>query len=100
MLQADPFVQASKNSQSLNRYTYVLNNPLSFTDPSGYFVIELITIVFAVVRVIYTWEDPSAWVYLAVAAKNLFSDEITAKWFANRCIGRSVHKYLCHGNEF
>jgi len=37
MLQADPFVQDPKNSQSLNRYSYVLNNPLSYTDPSGYF---------------------------------------------------------------
>jgi RHS repeat-associated protein len=36
-LQADPFVQAPKNSQSLNRYSYVLNNPLGYTDPSGYF---------------------------------------------------------------
>ncbi len=37
MLQADPFVQSPTNSQSLNRYSYVLNNPLSYTDPSGYF---------------------------------------------------------------
>lgn len=36
-LQADPFVQDGKDSQSLNRYSYVLNNPLSYTDPSGYF---------------------------------------------------------------
>jgi RHS repeat-associated protein len=35
-LQADPFIQAPKNSQSYNRYAYVLNNPLSYTDPSGY----------------------------------------------------------------
>jgi RHS repeat-associated protein len=39
-LQADPFVQAPKNSQSLNRYSYVLNNPLSYTDPSGYFSLK------------------------------------------------------------
>jgi len=36
-LQADPNVQAPDNSQNLNRYSYVLNNPLSYTDPSGYF---------------------------------------------------------------
>ena len=36
-LQADPIIQAPKNSQNLNRYSYVLNNPLSSADPSGYF---------------------------------------------------------------
>lgn len=33
----DPFVQSPFNGQSLNRYSYVLNNPLRYTDPSGYF---------------------------------------------------------------
>ena len=36
-MQADPHVQAPGNSQSYNRYAYVLNNPMSYTDPSGYF---------------------------------------------------------------
>jgi RHS repeat-associated protein len=36
-LSADPFVQAPDFTQSLNRYSYVLNNPLSLTDPSGFF---------------------------------------------------------------
>ena len=35
---ADPFVQSPKDLQSLNRYSYVRNNPLSFTDPSGFFL--------------------------------------------------------------
>ncbi len=35
-LQADPLIQAPKNSQSYNRYAYVINNPLSLTDPSGF----------------------------------------------------------------
>ena len=39
-LQADPFVQAPGNTQSLNRYSYVFNNPLSYTDPSGFFSIS------------------------------------------------------------
>lgn len=34
---ADPFIQAPLQSQSLNRYSYVMNDPLSLTDPSGYF---------------------------------------------------------------
>lgn len=32
----DPLVQAPDNTQSLNRYVYCLNNPLSLTDPTGY----------------------------------------------------------------
>ena len=36
-LSPDPFVQAPENTQSLNRYSYVFNNPLSYTDPSGFF---------------------------------------------------------------
>ena len=35
-ISADPFVQAPGFTQSLNRYAYVFNNPLSYTDPSGY----------------------------------------------------------------
>lgn len=36
-LQADPYIQAATDTQSYNRYTYVRNNPLNATDPSGYF---------------------------------------------------------------
>ncbi len=37
ILSTDPAVQEPYNSQNYNRYTYVLNNPVSYTDPSGYF---------------------------------------------------------------
>jgi RHS repeat-associated protein len=36
MLSPDPFVQIPEYSQNFNRYSYVLNNPLNKTDPSGY----------------------------------------------------------------
>ena len=35
-LSPDPIVQAPTNSQSWNRYTYVFNSPLNYTDPSGF----------------------------------------------------------------
>src|SRR5207248_1500619 len=37
-LSPDPNVQFPTNLQSYNRYSYVLNNPLSFDDPTGYFL--------------------------------------------------------------
>jgi len=36
MLSADPVVPDALNAQAWNRYSYVANDPLAFTDPSGY----------------------------------------------------------------
>jgi len=44
-ISADPTGQFPKASQSFNRYSYVINNPLSYTDPSGFgFFSELLDI--------------------------------------------------------
>lgn len=40
-LQADPFIQATTHTYNYNRYSYVLNNPLNMTDPSGFFFKKL-----------------------------------------------------------
>ena len=67
-LQADPIVQAPNNSQSLNRYSYVLNNPLSSTDPSGYFSLKKFfkrwgPVIVAAVASYFTFGAASGWAF-------------------------------------
>ena len=51
-LSPDNYIQMPENSQSFNRYSYCLNNPLKYTDPSG----EFWNIVFgAAVGGLFNW---------------------------------------------
>jgi RHS repeat-associated protein len=53
MCAADPYVQTPENVQNYNRYSYVLNNPLSQIDPSGHFIVGIIAaIVGAIVGIV------------------------------------------------
>lgn len=68
MLSPDPYVQIPEYSQNFNRYSYVLNNPLNMTDPSGFSWLSNIfhkvgswlkenwrTVVLVVVVAVVTW---------------------------------------------
>ena len=44
-LSPDTYIQAPQNSQNYNRYSYVLNNPLKYTDPSGHFFSSLLHLI-------------------------------------------------------
>ena len=44
-LSIDPFVQAPGFSQSFNRYSYALNNPLVYTDPDGEIIFSLLSLL-------------------------------------------------------
>jgi hypothetical protein len=51
-LSADPFVQFPGSTQGYNRYAYVNNNPMSYSDPSGYFLetLQVLAISFSTVQ--------------------------------------------------
>jgi len=53
-LQPDNYVQDPSNTQNYNRYGYVLNNPLKYTDPSGEFKINWNDIIAGVAIVVGT----------------------------------------------
>ncbi len=89
-LQADPFVDGVDNTQGLNRYSYVHNNPLNATDPSGFLsfsdIVDAIVLVVAVVIEVYcggcgvganlvNWwfAGPSQYLHAAEAAYNSFA---------------------------
>ncbi|BET68102.1 hypothetical protein ASA1KI_30200 [Opitutales bacterium ASA1] len=52
-LSADPFIDGVSDSPGFNRYTYVHNNPLNATDPSGFLSFKDVLKIVAIVVVAY-----------------------------------------------
>jgi RHS repeat-associated protein len=77
-ISTDPNVQDALDTQSLNRYSYVKNNPLAYTDPSGFFSLgkffkkifsnPIVRIVVAIVASVVIGPAVAAWASNALLA--------------------------------
>jgi len=81
-LQVDPFVQEPGNAQNHNRYTYLWNNPLNATDPSGFIGVKERQWASVVVAVAAFYFCPacSATVYGAAATGAVVGGIATGSW--------------------
>jgi RHS repeat-associated protein len=65
MLSPDPQLQDPGNTQNYNRYSYVFNNPLKYTDPSGEWIIQALSAIgnaYMAGVVANNWEfNPGKW---------------------------------------
>ena len=67
-MQADIVVQSPFDTQSYNRYSYLMNNPLNGTDPSGYFSIKEYTSVIVAVGINWIVPGSGVWYQALVGA--------------------------------
>lgn len=67
-MSADSHVQEPEDLQSYNRYSYVLNNPLLYTDPSGYFSFRRLFKTAAIAVAAYFTAGYASSLYAATAA--------------------------------
>lgn len=64
----DPFVGNATDLQSYNRYSYVNNNPLMYTDPSGYFKLRSVVKIVVVAAAVYFTAGAAAGYLVAAGA--------------------------------
>ncbi|MBB6402496.1 RHS repeat-associated protein, partial [Methanococcus maripaludis] len=68
-IQPDTMLPSLYNPQALNRYSYTLNNPVKYTDPSGHYVESALDIAFIAYDINQIMSgDANAWDYLSLGA--------------------------------
>lgn len=96
-LQADPYIQDPSNSQSLNRYSYVINNPLNAVDPSGFFFSGFSGLA---VPVIYDIVPPQYHVILNIVATVALVPTGCLSCAAGVAAGTSFHSTYAQTGDF
>ena len=108
---ADPIVQFPHYSQSFNHYSYVLNNPLGYTDPSGY-GIEPFTVFRIIAAVVLSYAcngvcAPEVWAWafgsiggIEAAANGGNSGEVATAAFSSAALAYVGAEYGLSGGEF
>ena len=84
-ISADPHIQAPHMTQSYNRYSYVINNPMKYTDPSGFFfkrlwntIVEGFKEIGRILSTAIRWVAVTAWRYRRVIASIAVSFAVSA----------------------
>ncbi len=92
-LSADPNVQHPDITQSFNRYSYIINNPLSATDPSGFEILDGGPIVLDPITVTASRGISSSWGGILT----IFGDVFLRGGFGQSNVWYS---YIIHGSVF
>ena len=103
-LSPDNYVQLPENSQSFNRYSYCINNPLKYTDPTGQlFGIDDAVIAFAVFNMassmtMATYNGESVWKAAGISLlSSAASYGIGAAFGATGSFGHELLRAGAHG---
>ena len=88
-LTPDPYVPSALATQSYNRYSYALNNPMKFTDPSGFFFKKVFKGIKRAIKKAVRFVRRHARVIAAVAA-----GYYAGVWASNAVVNSAVSKLV------